>query len=197
MTKSEFLKKLASNLKGLSEAERNDILYDYEEHFTIGMEKGRAEEQIADDLGDPRTIAKLFAANQIVERAGEKMSPAGIGRAIFATAGLGFFNLVVVLLPLVLIIGVLIGLFSASVSMITGGIGGIFTVIFYPVLGFFIEPVSNLFFLFFMSLGTGSLGILFFIANCFIMIFCYNLFVRYLKWNIEVISGKKGKGGLA
>ena len=41
MTKNEFLQQLNASLKRLSEKERADILKDYEEHFTFGLEEGK------------------------------------------------------------------------------------------------------------------------------------------------------------
>ena len=50
MNKTEFMKVLATELSKLSAAEKADILYDYEEHFTIGLEQGKSEEEIVADL---------------------------------------------------------------------------------------------------------------------------------------------------
>lgn len=46
MTKNKFLQQLNASLKRLSEKERTDILKDYEEHFTFGLEEGKSEEEI-------------------------------------------------------------------------------------------------------------------------------------------------------
>lgn len=44
LTKSQFLKELEFSLKDLSNLERQDILNDYEEHFTFGLQEGKTEE---------------------------------------------------------------------------------------------------------------------------------------------------------
>lgn len=41
MSKEGFLKELSSYLRKLPEAERQDILLDYEEHFQFGLEEGK------------------------------------------------------------------------------------------------------------------------------------------------------------
>ncbi|MED3923350.1 DUF1700 domain-containing protein, partial [Priestia aryabhattai] len=46
MSKSKFLQQLNESLKPLSSKERADILQDYEEHFSIGLEEGKTEEEI-------------------------------------------------------------------------------------------------------------------------------------------------------
>ena len=46
MTKNEFLQQLNASLKRLSEKERADILKDYEEHFTFGLEEGKGKKKL-------------------------------------------------------------------------------------------------------------------------------------------------------
>ncbi|HEY0196238.1 MAG TPA: DUF1700 domain-containing protein, partial [Methanobacterium sp.] len=53
MNKDEYLKELTRLLWKLPKEEREDVLSDYREHFIIGMEKGRDEEEIAEALGGP------------------------------------------------------------------------------------------------------------------------------------------------
>ncbi len=45
-------------LKDYLKKERADILKDYEEHFTFGLEEGKSEEEIVASLGSPAQIAK-------------------------------------------------------------------------------------------------------------------------------------------
>lgn len=68
MRKEEFLKKLGKALGDISEKERSEILYDYEEHFSIGMENGKTEEQICSELGDPVEIANNYLSDRINEK---------------------------------------------------------------------------------------------------------------------------------
>lgn len=65
MNRSEFLSSLKDELRRIPQVDRNEILYDYEEHFSIGLEQGKTEEEISMDLGDPRTIARQFNADII------------------------------------------------------------------------------------------------------------------------------------
>ena len=61
MTKTEFLQTLERELRNLTESEREEILYDFEEHFAVGLEEGKEESEIAKDLGDPNVIVKRTA----------------------------------------------------------------------------------------------------------------------------------------
>lgn len=65
MTKKEFLDLLRYYLKTYPDNMINDIVNDYEEHFQIGLEKGKPEEQICKELGSPKDIADEFINNQI------------------------------------------------------------------------------------------------------------------------------------
>lgn len=60
MTKNEFLQELYNHLLSLPAAERDDILADFEEHFQAGAERGKSEEQICAELGNPYTCALQY-----------------------------------------------------------------------------------------------------------------------------------------
>ncbi len=61
MTRNNFLNILAQSIAHLPQEEQNDILFDYTEHFRIGMEQGKTEEEIASSLGDPELIASQYS----------------------------------------------------------------------------------------------------------------------------------------
>ncbi len=60
MSRREFLNILAQSITHLSKEEQDEILYDYEEHFRIGLEQGKTEDEIAESLGNPYIIANQF-----------------------------------------------------------------------------------------------------------------------------------------
>lgn len=60
MTKVEFLQQLYNHLAPLTSTERDDIISDFEEHFSIGMEIGKTEEQICNELGNPYNCALQY-----------------------------------------------------------------------------------------------------------------------------------------
>ena len=57
MTKKEYLDKLTKELGSMSYNDVKDILSDIEDHFTVGISAGKTEEDIANDLGDPKALA--------------------------------------------------------------------------------------------------------------------------------------------
>lgn len=64
MNKEEFLREIEKSLDKISEKERAEILYDYEEHFMIGKENGKSEEEICLELGSPKEIANNYLLNR-------------------------------------------------------------------------------------------------------------------------------------
>lgn len=64
MKKQEFLDLLRHYLRSLPPVVIEDIVQDYEEHFLVGSEKGKSEEQICVELGSPRDIADDYLRNE-------------------------------------------------------------------------------------------------------------------------------------
>ena len=58
MNKDDYLKELTRLLWKLPKDERDDVVSDYHEHFIIGIEKGRSEEEIAKAVGNPKKRGK-------------------------------------------------------------------------------------------------------------------------------------------
>lgn len=58
MNKQYFMETLRYSLSAMPEKERNDLLQDYEAHFTYGRECGRTEEEVVHMLGDPVLVAR-------------------------------------------------------------------------------------------------------------------------------------------
>lgn len=188
MNRQQYLSSLHAMLGSMPENEKADIIYDYEEHFRIGMEQGKSEEEIAQSLGDPRTIAKQFRADYRLKAAEEDTSAGNIVRAVIAAVGLGFFNLVFVLGPFLGLVGVIIGLAAAAVGMAVGGFAALLMVILSPLLSSHLSIDVNLPFAFFVSTGVTSFGLLFMIGVVYLTKYFFMGTVKYLKWNMDIIK---------
>lgn len=142
MNKQEFLKELKKNLRGFSQEEIDDILYDYEEHFSIGLSSGKTEEEIANDLGDPKDIAQQYkkakgnptieeTAKYYKEKAREKtkafsrsMSDSKNKSDRFIKIAL-FVLLAIILSPVILsVAATILGIFASGVVLILCSIVG-------------------------------------------------------------------------
>ncbi len=187
MNKMEFLHEFKEQLKGLPESDVEEILYDYNEHFNIGINEGRSEEEIANSLGNPKALAREMRANYMIARAEALFSYGNFFRALFASVGLGFFNLVVVLGPFVGLAAGLFAIFISGVAIVASGliiivailIPGIFTYTPSPLLGAFI------------SLALISFGSLWTIGSLYLNKYFYIATIKYLKFNINIITSRR------
>jgi uncharacterized membrane protein len=193
MNKKEFLGRLSELIKDIPEEEKKDILFDYEEHFRIGLEKGRKEEEIAASLGDPKAIAKQSRASCILKEAEKTTSASNIIRAIFAVVGLGFFNLVIVLGPAIGLMGILVALFAAAFAITVSGAAVLFGTLIGPIF------VWNIYIPFAavvsipLGIGLTALGLLFIIGAFYLTKFFYKLSISYLKMNLQIITNRRNR----
>lgn len=181
MNKGQFLTKLDSSLKRLPLNDRQDILQDFEEHFTIGTQEGKTEEQIASLLGSPHQIAKDIIATYHLEKVETKATIGNIIRAVWATIGLGFFNLVIVIGPFLALIAVLIAGWVAGIAFIASPLLVFISLVIFP----------NTFELFnlFVSLAICGLGLFIVIGMYFATRTITQGFVRYLRFNVKLVKG--------
>ncbi len=198
MNKTTFMQTLYSNLYGIPENERNEIMYDYEEHFRMAKEQGRTEEDTTNSMGDPIQIARQFKADYSLNIASSNKSSSNLLRAVFATCALGFFNLCFVIGPFFGVVGVLIGLYGAAIGLTFSGIAAFIAPLLQPFVSGLVNigntgyPLNVIGSLVLSSAGIGlaCLGLLFFILNIWLTKGFYKLTVKYLKWNIDFISRK-------
>ena len=193
MNKSEFLNTIERCLGSLRYEEKKDILYDYEEHFRIGNENGKTEEEIAQALGDPRSIAKNYAANYTLEKAKSDPSSRNILEALFAGLSLGFLNLIIVLPIFISFVAVVFSLFAAAFAIIISGVA-VFISSFLPIndllsvismpYDLYINPAVTLL----TGVGLSAFGVLFGIGDCYLAKYFYKATVLYLNWTLNVIK---------
>ena len=142
---NEFLKKLERGLKRMSLEERREILDDYREHFRLGLEAGKSEQQIAAALGSPEKLAKtfvVFAASvraHHTRRLSDMLRLIGAGISCKAGGGLVVGTLYFVCLA------ILTALFASAAALVLAGAGCVFLIFLeisagyalYAVLAFF------------------------------------------------------------
>ena len=193
MNKKEFLRRLSELIKDVPEEEKKDILFDYEEHFRIGLEKGRKEEEIAASLGDPKVIAKQSRASCILKEAEKTTSASNIIRAIFAAVGLGFFNLVIVLGPAIGLIGILVALFASAFAITVSGVALLFGTLIGPVFAWNVYIPFTAVVSIPLGIGLTALGLLSLIGVFYLTKFFYKLSIGYLKMNLQIITNRRNR----
>lgn len=181
MTKEQFLSRLEAMLKRLPSGERNDILNDYEEYFSIGFQDGKTEEEIAASLGSPEQLGKELSVVYHIESVEDKGSVGNFFRALWAVIGLSFFNLIIVLGPFLALAATLIAGWLVAVSFTLSPVGVLINTVIYPEI---FEPF-NLFF----SIALAGLGLLVGRLMLSITAWVKKILVRYFKYNIKMVKG--------
>lgn len=191
MNKSEFIAALDQAIGKIPEQAKKEILYDYEEHFSVGLELGKTEEEIANALGDPKQIARQFRAECALREAEGSSSPGNIFRAVFAAVGLGFFNLIFVLGPFLFAAGLILGLFITAMGVLFAGLVLILAVVISSVFPNLISIDLNPAVVFFLGTGVTALGILCNILVYYLIKTFFRATLSYLKMNSRIIAGRR------
>lgn len=191
MNKQEFLAILRANLYGMDVNTVNDILYDYEEHFRIGLENNKTEEEISKALGNPVQIANAYKADNFIKKAEISPRPYNMFKAVLAGIGLGLFNLAFVVGLYAGIIGIVIGLGGMSLGISFAGI-------IFVIATFYLPPHVSIPFnlgtelgklaCFISGIGLLSLGLLLLILTVFISKLILQVTISYIKANVEIVK---------
>jgi uncharacterized membrane protein len=121
MTRQAFIARLREGLRGLPPQTVNEIVADYETHFTDGEAAGRSEADVAAALGDPGRLARELRAEIGLKRWEDERSPSGAAAAVFAVLGLGAIDIFVLLPILMAVGGILFGLAMAAIAGLFAG----------------------------------------------------------------------------
>ncbi|MBI4813817.1 MAG: DUF1700 domain-containing protein [Methanobacterium sp.] len=181
MNKNEYLEALSKLLRKLPKEDREDIISDYEEHFAIGLEKGRTEEEISKALGNPKNVAKQIKADNMVKIAQDKPSIGSIIGAILATMGLGLFNLAGIIIIFTGIYWVLLPFLHLIIPQLA-----IPTFINSPG-----NDILNILVVVLSGIGLTAGGIILVVLMAYITKWFYELMIKYLKLNLRIIKGRK------
>ena len=79
---NEFLNVLEQALSGLNAQEKQEILEDYREHFSLGLAAGKTEEAVAASLGDPVQLARMYTTAHRARQGGFADAMRMIGAAL-------------------------------------------------------------------------------------------------------------------
>lgn len=185
MNKRIFLDELSSQLKKVPEHDRREILYDFEEHFELGVQSGKTEEEIAENLGNPKVIVKDLLAEYMVSQAESDQSVKSMFHAVLAAISLSFFNIIFLLGPIVAIIGVYLALSATAIVLTLSPLVLIASLFFDGPVDILVE--------FFMAITFCSLGVLMSIGMIYVGKFLYQMILKYVKFNIRVVKGGTGR----
>ncbi len=200
MNKKEYLDQLSKLLRKLPKEDREDIISDYQEHFAIGLEKGRTEEEISKALGNPKNVVKQIKADNMVKIAQDKPSIGSIIGAILATMGLGLFNLIFVAIPVLVVAVIILILFVAGFIIIFTGIYWVLLPLLHLIIPQLTVPtfinsqgneILNILVVVLSGIGLTAGGIILVVLMAYITKWFYELMIKYLKLNLRIIKGRE------
>ena len=192
MNRNEYMTKLKSALGNIPNDTKDEIIYYFTEHFNVGLEQGKTEEEIAESLGDPKSNAKQYRAEYIVQQAHNKSSGVNVFRAIFSAISLGFFNLIFMLPIFAVVLSVIVSLFAIAISFSLSGITVLAATILKPLLPTWIGLSDiNPVILIFGSISITAFGLLFGIGTIQLTRWCLKATAGYIKANINIIGNNK------
>lgn len=127
MSRTGFIARLRAELSGLTAAEIDEIVADYEAHFAEAAAAGRSEADVAAALGEPARLAKELKAEAGLKRLEAKPTPGNFVLAIFAFLGLLTLNVMFVLPILCVIFAITLAWAIGSIAVIVTGVALFFS----------------------------------------------------------------------
>lgn len=181
MNREQFIKELQQATAKLPKEDQLEILQDYEEYFAMGLLDGKTEEEMTKSLGQPKTIGKELVATYRIEQAETNATIGNFLKATWIVIGLGFFNLLIVLGPFLVLATLILAGWVAGVGFMATPLVVLINVFLYP-------EVFELFDLF-NALTISGLGLFISIGTFFVTKVFMNGFIRYLKFNTKLVKG--------
>jgi uncharacterized membrane protein len=121
MSKLEYLDALKRALMGLPPETQARTLAWYEQRFVDGSAAGRREQDVAEELGDPRQVAVTLRTNAHFDALKDKKPPSNVARAFLSGIGLLIFNLFM-LIPAAVYASLLMALCLSAFGVYVSGI---------------------------------------------------------------------------
>lgn len=121
MNKQAYLDALHKALAGLPPETVARTMADYEQRFIDGMVAGRGEQEIAEELGEPRKIAMSLRASVHMDAYQQAKTPASWARMAVSFIGLAVFNLFMVV-PAMVFASLLTAVYTCAFVFYLSGI---------------------------------------------------------------------------
>lgn len=190
MKKQEYLDKLELELRRLNVSKLQEVLADYNEHFQMGLSKGKTEEEIIDKLGEPATVAKAYQAENLIQRMETSGSQDKAGlffRAFMRALILTPFNFIMLLGPFLILGCILFAGWALALTFCGSGLGigiGLFALVPLSAVSFWAAGAA-----FFGSICLVSVSLLGLLVMFYLTKFSFSFWIHYLKWNIDFVKG--------
>jgi uncharacterized membrane protein len=121
MSKLEYLDALKRAMAGLPPAIQAKTLAYYEQRFVDGVAAGRSEQDVAQELDQPKKIAMTLRASAHLSAFEHKRNPANMLRLAVSALGLAIFNLFMVV-PAAVYASLLASMYACALAFYVAGI---------------------------------------------------------------------------
>jgi uncharacterized membrane protein len=121
MRKMEYLDALKRAMMGLPPETQAKTLAYYEQRFVDGVAAGRTEEEVGQELDDPKKIAMTLRANAHLGTMVERQRPVNVIRLMLSAVGLAIFNLFM-LVPAAVLGALLTALYVCALCFYLSGV---------------------------------------------------------------------------
>ena len=179
MCKDQYLKHLRREIKDLPELEQKEILADIGEIFQMGVAEGKSDEQIAGNLGNPKTLARALKADIFISDAEEQKTWRSFFKAFGLMLGMGMFNFMFMLTPFLFASVAVLSLMAIGLMLMTGSF---FLLVKVPIVTAIFNGC--------MVLGAGMAV---FMAGFDLSKLIFRIFLRYFKWNVSIVWRETNK----
>jgi uncharacterized membrane protein len=187
MNRSQFLSSLRQGLSGLPADEIEEIVNDYDAHFTDGIAAGRSEESIAEALGNPARLARELRAEAGLRRWEERRSPANLAAALIALAGLVAVDLIF-LLPVLFVAGIVTLVFGVVIlAIVMAGIAVVASLLSWGDFNTITDAVAQAL----AGIGLVAGGIGFGALLLLVLDVLVRLLGRYVRLHYQILSPSK------
>ena len=192
MTKGEFLYNLRSNLSILPKEEIENIIEDYSMHINELLDEGESLEQILNKLGDPKEIAKQYIEELDYEDSVKEYknteSQYRVNESNYEAKKVKSGNIALfVFMQIVNFLFLAWVVFGVGVAVFSVGVSGI-AVAGSSLAILFLNTSVNIGIRLLKTFVMAGVGILLFNAALAIAIGMVKLMIKYVKWNISLIS---------
>lgn len=194
MNKNEFLSTMKAHLSSLPPEEQVELMEDYESHFVFGLQNGKTEAEIANELGDPFELAEEVLGDRVVPNRTLYWTNPEQDALIGASAPLpkrGPFMITVTLIALffinIMVVPLTLGLWSVWL-----GIGAVaITSIASPLLLLLDTMITGSFYLSkgFVAIIFVGIGIIVMYGTVQMAKGLWKFSFSYWKWNISKVTG--------
>lgn len=192
MTKGEFLYNLRSNLSILPKEEIENIIEDYSMHINELLDEGESLEQILNKLGDPKEIAKQYIEELGYEDSSKEYKNTEaqyrVNESNYEAKKVKSGNIALfVFMQIVNFLFLAWVVFGVGVAVFSVGVSGI-AVAGSSLAILFLNTSVNIGIRLLKTFVMAGVGILLFNAALAIAIGMVKLMIKYVKWNISLIS---------